>query len=117
VSPGIIAGVDFGNIFVVSEPAANQEHDDRRPLVTQLLACTSYLRRPCIERCGEAAQKTESFPTIFAKCKRVGRLLLHRLLSAAESQSGQTLTWICKLLQAGRERQNPHAFESAVLPN
>jgi hypothetical protein len=31
VSPGIIAGVDFGDIFVVSELAANQEHDDRRP--------------------------------------------------------------------------------------
>jgi hypothetical protein len=31
VSPGIIAGVDFGDIFVVSEPVANQERDDRRP--------------------------------------------------------------------------------------
>jgi hypothetical protein len=41
MSPGIIAGVDFGDYFIVSEPAANQEHDDRRPLVTQLLACTS----------------------------------------------------------------------------
>jgi hypothetical protein len=54
MSPGIIAGVDFGDYFVVSEPAANQEHDDRRPLVTQLLACTSVwaVRRKedCIQR-------------------------------------------------------------------
>jgi len=33
ISPGVIAGVDLG-VFVVSEPVANQEHDDRRPLVT-----------------------------------------------------------------------------------
>jgi hypothetical protein len=46
MSPGIIAGLDFGDYFVVSEPAANQEHDDRRPMVTQLLACTSVSSIP-----------------------------------------------------------------------
>jgi hypothetical protein len=53
MSPGIIAGVDFSDYFVVSEPAANQEHDDRRPLVTQLLACTSvHIRREIPPRFG-----------------------------------------------------------------
>jgi hypothetical protein len=34
MSPGIIAGIDFGGVFMVSEAAANQALKDRRPLVT-----------------------------------------------------------------------------------
>jgi hypothetical protein len=59
VSPGIIAGIYFGDIFVVSEPAANQEHDNTRPLVTQLLACKLGVRMqdPSNSRASELSHK------------------------------------------------------------